>query len=115
MKKIIGVLIILTIVFAQSNFPAQVLKPPVIMKHLEITIGHWNEPVINEETGIAYPDSFIITQGIKYRAYLYDEDGKLVQTNVTQGNLLPYMTNAEIQGIQAFLDGMALKAQGLIP
>lgn len=102
-------------VLAQSNFSVQTMKPPVVMKHLEITIDHWNEPIINEKTGIAYPDSFKITQSIKYRAYLYDEDGKLVRTDITQGNLLPYMTSAEIQGIQAFLDNMATKAKGLVP
>ena len=114
MKKILFMIILIGIGFAQNNFPAQVIKPPVIMKHFAIVIDHWNEPVL-DSLGVAIPDSFKITQGIRYVAELYDEDDKLVQTGLTQGNLLPYMTSVEIQGIQAFLDNMATKAQGLVP
>lgn len=106
--------ILIGVLYSQSNFLAQVIKPPVIMKHFAIVIDHWNEPVL-DSLGVAIPDSFKITQGIRYVAELYDEDGKLVQTGLTQGDLLPYMTGAEISGIQAFLDGMATKAKGLIP
>lgn len=114
MKRIMILIVLTGFLMAQNNWTAQQNKPPVIMKHLEITIDHWNEPVLDSLRQVI-PDSFKTTQSIKYRAYLYDEDGKLVRTDVTQGNLLPYMTGAEIQGIQAFLNKMATKAKGLVP
>jgi hypothetical protein len=114
MKKTLIGLILITGLFPQSNFTPQMNKPPVIMKHLEIVINHYNDWVY-DTLGVAIPDTFKIKQSIEYVVYLYDEDDRMVRTEVTQGNLLPYMTSAETQGIQTFLDSMVAKAQKLVP
>jgi len=115
MKNIIITLIFLTISFAQSNFTPQTNKPLVLMKQLDIVIQHFQDWAV-DSLGVIIPDSITFTgQSIVYRAYLYDEDGKLVKTELTQGNLLLYMSAAEIQGVQTFLDNMVAKAQKLVP
>ncbi len=115
MKKIAFLIILISFVFAQSNFVPLTMKPPVEMNHFEIIIQHLQSRAV-DSLGVVIPDSITFTgQSIVYRAYLYDEDGKLVKTDLTQGNLLPYMSAAEIQGVQTFLDNMVAKAQRLVP
>ncbi len=115
MKKITFLIILISFVFAQNNFTPLAMKPPVEMNRLEIVIQHLQSRVV-DSLGVVIPDSINVTeQSISYIAYLYDEDGKLVKTELTQGNLIPYMTGIEISALQAFLDNMVAKAQVLIP
>ena len=115
MKKIIIGLILITGLFAQSNFTPLAIKPPVEMNRFEIVIQHLQNRAV-DSLGVIIPDSINVTaQSISYIAYLYDEDGKLVKTDLTQGNLAPYMTGIEIIAVQAFLNDMVAKAQRLVP
>ncbi|MEE9573228.1 MAG: hypothetical protein V3W20_09285 [Candidatus Neomarinimicrobiota bacterium] len=115
MKKIIIGLILIVGLFAQSDFTPQTNKPPIEMNRFEIVIQQIQSRAL-DSLGVVIPDSIIVnSQSISYIAYLYDEDGKLVKTSLTQGNLLPYMDAVEISAIQTFLDKMAAKAQILVP
>ena len=100
MKQILTALMIIGIVFAQS-FTNNVAKPPTLVKQVQITLLSTDNEGIEE-------------QGINYLVYLYDEDGTMLKP--VQGNLLPFMTQAEITGLKNFLDKMVLKANTeLIP
>ena len=105
MKKIIMILMLVGFVFAQSDFSNTVVKPPVLLKQLSITLINTAEL---SEDGLTYNQE----RGISYVIYLYDEDGTMLKP--LQGNLLPYLTQAQITGLQAFMDNMVIKANKLI-
>ena len=115
MKRILIALMITGFIYAQ-DFTNATIKPPVFLKQLSIALVS-NYTVVDEvydfeaDTSIApaYVDE---KQGISYMIYLEDEDGK--RTETIQGDLIPYITQAEIIELKAFLDKMVVKANRLI-
>ena len=112
MKKILMILMLTTIGFSQWVTVAP--KPPVEMRQLFIPMNYWHEQA-RDSNQVVIPDSFNIAYDVNYRIFMYDEDGKIVGNNQTQGDLQPYLTTAEKLWLKNFLDKYGAIATGLLP
>ena len=121
--------------FVMAQWVTVAPKPPVEMKQFNIDMNYWHEQVYGDTLRpaldefevaipdsfvwagviVAIPDSFAITYDVNYRIYMYDEDGKSVGNNITQGDLQQYLTPAEKTGLKGILDKYGAQAIGLLP
>ncbi len=88
-----------------TDFTPYTPKVPVVIDRLDIVLTYQRvEGGDDEET-------------INYQVFLRDEDGHLVRDpfGKDQGDLVPFMTAAQITTAQGYLNAMYTKAQKLNP
>ena len=112
MKKIIIALIFITVAFSQWTVVNP--KPPTEMRMLEIPLAFIHTQAV-DTNNVAIPDSFNVEYIANYQMYMYNEDGQRVKSDITQGNLIPYLTQEEQLWLKAFLDKYGQIAIGLLP
>ncbi len=80
-------------------------KVPIVVDRLDITLT------------CQFVEGEDDTEAIEYEVFLRDGDGHLVRDpfGKDQGDLVPFMTAAQITTAKAFLNAMYVKAQKLIP
>ena len=88
-----------------TDFTAYTPKVPVVVKRLDITLSY------------EYVEGGDDTEAINYQVSLRDVDGHLVRDPFGKdvGDLVPYMTAAQITTAKTFLEAMYVKSQELIP
>ena len=118
MKQIIIVIMFLGIVFAQSSFQEYQAKQPIFIKQTIYELVTTNTQVVEAyETNIVMnvdstystvidtiPAHIESIQNIQYHINMYDNAGRLMQSDVFNGNLLPHISQAEAIGLKNFVD-----------
>ena len=118
MKQILIALMFLGIVFAQSNFQEYQSKQPTFIKqtiyelvttNTQIEIAYETNIVMNADSTYStvidtIPAHIESIQNIQYHINMYDGEGRLMQSDVFNGNMLPYITQAEAVGLKEFVD-----------
>ena len=88
-----------------TDFIPYTPKVPVVVRRLDVTLSYLLVDGDDDE------------ETINYQLFLRDEDGHLVSDpfGKDQGDLVPFMTAAQITAAKAFLEAMYVKSQKLIP